>query len=78
MTQAIGRVRRYGQLKPVKIYKFLSLKTIDVDIIQGRTQKKLKQVHGVWGLHHESTIAGNESEEWGGGVVRAHYMSDTD
>ena len=40
MTQAEGRARRYGQLKHVHIYRFLSLKTIDVDVIQARNKGK--------------------------------------
>src|SRR5450432_3004227 len=45
MTQAIGRARRYGQTKHVHIYHFLSLKTIDVDIMQIRTNKILTKVN---------------------------------
>jgi len=78
MTQAIGRVRRYGQTKTVHIYRFLSLKTIDVDIIQGRTQKKLAKVNGSWGLFNESAVPKNDKEEWGGSFVKAQYLSDTD
>ncbi|CDO78139.1 hypothetical protein BN946_scf184710.g4 [Trametes cinnabarina] len=40
-TQAIGRLRRYGQLKHVKIWRFLSLDTIDVEIFQQRTGQKV-------------------------------------
>ncbi|KZT41751.1 hypothetical protein SISSUDRAFT_241299 [Sistotremastrum suecicum HHB10207 ss-3] len=40
-TQAIGRLRRYGQLKEVKIYRFLSLDTIDVEIYEKRAGKKV-------------------------------------
>ncbi|EJD08575.1 uncharacterized protein FOMMEDRAFT_102039 [Fomitiporia mediterranea MF3/22] len=40
-TQAIGRVRRYGQTKLVHIWRFLSLGTIDVEIFEQRTKKKL-------------------------------------
>ncbi|KAI0766086.1 hypothetical protein BC629DRAFT_1540090 [Irpex lacteus] len=36
-TQAIGRVRRYGQNKHVRIWRFLSLDTIDTEIIEQRT-----------------------------------------
>jgi SNF2 family DNA or RNA helicase len=41
MTQAIGRVRRYGQQKKVHIYHFLSKDTIDVDLYQQMTGQKL-------------------------------------
>ena len=36
-TQAIGRVRRYGQTKHVKIWRFLSTNTIDTEIYRDRT-----------------------------------------
>ncbi|KAI9836785.1 MAG: hypothetical protein M1819_000950 [Sarea resinae] len=44
MTQAIGRARRYGQKKCVHIHHFLSLKTIDVNILQERKSKRLVQL----------------------------------
>ncbi|KAI0738504.1 hypothetical protein C8Q80DRAFT_1113269 [Daedaleopsis nitida] len=40
-TQAIGRLRRYGQLKHVNIWRFISLNTIDVDIYEQRTKQKV-------------------------------------
>lgn len=43
MTQAMGRARRYGQTKPVHIYNFLSLKTIDIDTLQLRSGKILAE-----------------------------------
>jgi SNF2 family DNA or RNA helicase len=36
-TQAIGRVKRYGQTKHVYVYRFLSLNTIDTQIYTERT-----------------------------------------
>lgn len=79
MEQAIGRVLRYGQLKPVRIYRYLALKTIDVDIIQGRAQKKLGLVGGKWGLHQERAISEGEKQDWGGGtVLNAQYLSNED
>ncbi|KAI9808767.1 MAG: hypothetical protein M1825_003920 [Sarcosagium campestre] len=44
MTQAVGRARRYGQKKTVYIHRFLSLKTIDVDILEERTPGNKKLV----------------------------------
>ena len=41
MTQAIGRARRYGQLKTVTVYHFLSLKTLDVNIFEDRRRQRL-------------------------------------
>lgn len=43
-TQAIGRLRRYGQLKEVKIYRFLSMNTIDVEIFEKRTGTKVSEL----------------------------------
>jgi SNF2 family DNA or RNA helicase len=39
-TQAIGRLRRFGQAKTVYIWRFLTRDTIDVDIYEARTGKK--------------------------------------
>ena len=40
-TQAIGRIRRYGQSRHVYIHRFLSLDTIDIEIYEQRTGQKL-------------------------------------
>jgi len=40
-TQAIGRLRRYGQSKTVYIWRFLTKDTIDIDIYETRTGRKL-------------------------------------
>jgi hypothetical protein len=39
MAQAIGRVRRPGQDKDVCVYRFVSLDTIDVDILEHREHR---------------------------------------
>lgn len=39
-TQAIGRVRRFGQNKKVTIWRFLSANTIDTEIFEQRTGRK--------------------------------------
>ncbi|KAL1633340.1 hypothetical protein SLS56_002976 [Neofusicoccum ribis] len=36
MVQSIGRARRYGQQKPVHVYRFVAPKTIDMDILEQR------------------------------------------
>jgi hypothetical protein len=46
MTQAEGRARRYGQERHVHVYRFLSLKTIDVDIYQARNNGMVLSEHG--------------------------------
>lgn len=40
-TQAIGRLRRYGQTKTVYVWRFLTKDTIDFDIYEARTGKKV-------------------------------------
>lgn len=40
-TQAVGRLRRYGQEKHVKIWDFLTLDTIDVEIYEQRTKRSI-------------------------------------
>ncbi|KAF9224022.1 hypothetical protein BS17DRAFT_703902 [Gyrodon lividus] len=40
-TQAVGRLRRYGQDKHVSIWAFLTLDTIDVEIYEQRTKNKI-------------------------------------
>ncbi|KDQ61535.1 hypothetical protein JAAARDRAFT_30985 [Jaapia argillacea MUCL 33604] len=40
-TQAIGRVRRYGQEKHVYVWRFLSTNTIDEEIFEQRTGRKV-------------------------------------
>ncbi|CAL1714237.1 unnamed protein product [Somion occarium] len=41
-TQAVGRVRRYGQTKTVHIYRFFSMNTIDVETYEQRTGIRLE------------------------------------
>ena len=41
MTQSIGRAKRYGQQNTVHVYRFVALKTADVDILQERESKTL-------------------------------------
>ena len=40
-TQAIGRLRRYGQTKMVHIWRFLTSSTIDIEIFEQRTGRKV-------------------------------------
>ncbi|KAH9951203.1 hypothetical protein B0H21DRAFT_888547 [Amylocystis lapponica] len=40
-TQAVGRLVRFGQNKHVKIWRFFSMDTIDVEIYEQRTKTKL-------------------------------------
>ncbi|KAH7915282.1 hypothetical protein BJ138DRAFT_1122797 [Hygrophoropsis aurantiaca] len=40
-TQAIGRLRRYGQTNHVRIWRFLTTDTIDIEIFEQRTKPKV-------------------------------------
>lgn len=41
-TQAIGRIRRYGQEKKVHVWRFLTENSIDIEIFDHRSEKKFK------------------------------------
>lgn len=41
-TQAVGRLRRYGQTKNVKVYRYLTKNTIDEEIYEQRTKVQEK------------------------------------
>ncbi|KAF8446480.1 hypothetical protein BGX38DRAFT_1271075 [Terfezia claveryi] len=45
-TQAIGRVRRYGQMKTVHIWRFLTMNSIDVEIWEERSARKVTGLEG--------------------------------
>ena len=78
MTQAIGRARRYGQQKTVHIYQFLSLNTIDVDIIEERTGKRLVNENGGYRLRKITDPERATLPPLGGGAVRSQYYEDSD
>lgn len=40
-TQAIGRIRRYGQKKTVKVWRFLAKDTIDTAIFEQRSSRPI-------------------------------------
>ena len=39
MAQAIGRVRRHGQTRPIHVYRICALHTIDIDILEHREHR---------------------------------------
>lgn len=78
-TQAIGRALRYGQKKKVHIYRFISLRTIDVDILEERTGKMVvKEEDGTVNLRKVTDAERKELESQGGGAVRSPIFSDSD
>ncbi|KAI9812586.1 MAG: hypothetical protein M1827_004575 [Pycnora praestabilis] len=76
--QAIGRCRRFGQGKLVHIYRFLSLKTIDIDILQQRTRKTLVKINGEFKLMRKADIMDQDVEEYGGGFNKFKGLDDFD
>ena len=79
MTQSIGRAKRFGQRKTVHVYRFLALRTIDVDILQERERKELvkkaaeasesggEESDEKWALVEEDEIDGTMEGGWGSG-----------
>ncbi|KAL2011944.1 hypothetical protein VTN00DRAFT_4662 [Thermoascus crustaceus] len=63
MTQAIGRSRRFGQQKTVHIYHFVSLKTIDVNILQQRRKQVLVLRDGEYKFVGEDDVRETD-ENW--------------
>lgn len=65
--QAIGRAFRPGQKKDVKVYYFLTSKSLDVNIVQGREKRRLvKKTDGEYGLvSHEDALCESQ-EDWAG------------
>lgn len=80
LKQSIGRALRFGQKKEVVIYKFLVLKTIDVDILQKRTKKKLIQLeNGEWEMKAEEDLTAQQKEvDWASGFVKPGYLDVED
>jgi hypothetical protein len=77
-TQAIGRARRYGQKKVVHIHRFLALKTIDVDVIQERTAKRLTTDGEGYGLKPEDEVDPDAPSLGSWMTRREKAMSDTE
>ncbi|KAF4616202.1 hypothetical protein G7Y89_g15204 [Cudoniella acicularis] len=68
MKQAIGRVRRWGQKKTVHCYYFVTTETIDVDITEKRTKKRLvsKTIEGktgFWGVLQDRVVDEDQDED---------------
>jgi hypothetical protein len=49
-TQAIGRIRRYGQTRKVHIWRFISEDTMDAEIYEKRTGKKRDEWEDIYAL----------------------------
>ncbi|KAI9780338.1 MAG: hypothetical protein M1839_006761 [Geoglossum umbratile] len=76
-TQAIWRARRYGQKEVVHIHRFLALKTIDIDITQERTAKRLVFEGGLCDLKPEEEVD-PETPSFGSWMTRREKaQSDT-
>ena len=76
MKQSIGRALRYGQTKIVHIYKFVALKTIDVDIMQKRSGLKLVQEKdSTWAMKSAEDLTWEQQNvDWSSGFVKPGYL----
>ena len=77
--QCVGRALRYLQTRPVKIWVFVVLKTIDVDTLQLRKTSRLLRVGkadknregNTWDLKHENDLNEEEKkQQWGTGYEK--------
>lgn len=66
MAQAIGRSRRYGQLKHVHIYHFLALKTIEVNVFEQRRRQHLVKREGQFRTVSKGEILETDQTDWRG------------
>ncbi|KAK4046509.1 hypothetical protein OIV83_006035 [Microbotryomycetes sp. JL201] len=89
-TQAIGRLRRYGQLNKVKIFRLLTDSTIDVDIYEERLDSKVDEVMSKQAPrqlkfgHRERTVHGvarkttSAAPKKGKGINKVAIVDDAD
>jgi len=63
MAQAVGRVRRPGQVKRVWVYRFVALGTIDVDVLEHRERRidEIQEFQG-WNDVDNAVEEGNDKE----------------
>lgn len=66
MAQAIGRSRRYGQLKHVHIYHVLALNTVEVNIFEQRRRQRLTKRGARFVAVPKSEILETDRTEWRG------------
>ncbi|KAM5476679.1 hypothetical protein McanCB56680_007603 [Microsporum canis] len=66
MAQAIGRSRRYGQLKHVHIYHVLALRTVEVNIFEQRRRQYLAKRSGHFVTVDKSEIRDTDEVGWRG------------
>ncbi|KAK4691329.1 hypothetical protein P7C71_g5647, partial [Lecanoromycetidae sp. Uapishka_2] len=74
MTQCVGRAVRTGQTKTVKVYRFITLKTIDVDLIDQQESRRLSmpEATGEWKLATEGEM---DEDDWeAGGALMTGYV----
>ena len=72
LTQCIGRSKRFGQQKKVYVYKFILLKSIDVDVVEWREGGKLVREEGRrgWKLKPAAELTDREKEQnWACGFL---------
>ena len=71
----MGRALRQGQKREVKLYRFLTLNTIDVDIMEARTSKKVVCCgSGQWELKDAERLTEHEEETTYGTVIGRDFL----
>lgn len=82
MAQAIGRSRRYGQLKHVHIYHVLALRTVEVNIFEQRRKQHLAKRGNHFITVQKSEIKETDEVDWKGfpleGSNAESYQDDFD
>ncbi|EFE36108.1 SNF2 family helicase, putative [Trichophyton benhamiae CBS 112371] len=82
MAQAIGRSRRYGQLKHVHIYHVLALRTVEVNIFEQRRKQYLAKRGDHFITVQKSEIKETDEVDWKGfpleGSNAESYQDDFD
>lgn len=78
MAQAVGRARRYGQQKVVKIWRLLSLKTIDVNVVEDRERRILVKGPDDYLLVDRDDIREGEVAGWRGRAVPVDLGDEED
>ena len=74
-TQCLGRASRQGQKRNVKLYRFLTLNTIDVDILEARSSKKLVDCgRGKWKLRDGESLTTQENDQMWGTVIGKDFL----
>jgi hypothetical protein len=74
MTQAIGRIRRFGQRKHVHIWHILAIGTVDVDVMQMRRDEVLVKTGSAFGFMKKKSVVGLDWIDLGGHIAETERL----